>query len=456
MSTNASYENLLGEVRREGTAKEDRTGVGTHSLFGRQIRYDLSEGFPLITTKKVYTEGVLKELLWFIQGNTSSTDLEEDNVNIWKQWKDDKGLLGPIYGSQLVSWYAPGENVVSVPVKESTRYTGDGETPEDKQILGVGFFDKDIDVAETKSDIFRLWCIMLWSCYDEEYYNFANYGAKGFEVSDFWLNYDNFKKTIHLVPGFYRWKKNSRLVLDPSYFGSQVFAPDTTVFASQDYIKAMETVSPIEVSGVVYASVEDYDSVYGFKAVEAWENGEDFHGIPAQDFKRLDDVEGHVWRKQLVINQLDNLVKGIKDNPSSRRHVVSFWNPADLEDMALAPCHMIFQVYINDGKLSLHVYQRSADLFLGVPFNIASYAFLTHMLAAQTGYEVGDLVWTGGDVHIYDNHAEVVDEQLSRDVKQFPQLSMNPSIESIFDYTVSDFRIDGYDPHPALKAEVAV
>ena len=234
---------------------------------------------------------------------------------------------------------------------------------------------------------------------------------RGYTVSEFWLDFANFFETIHLVPGFYRWRDNKNLLLDPQYYGSKIFAPDTTVFASTEYIDS----------------------------------------IPQDS-----NDSSVVLRKRLVFNQLEDLVEGIRKDPSSRRHVVSFWNPVDIPDMALAPCHMIFQVYVNDGKLSLHIYQRSADLFLGVPFNIASYALLAHMLAQQTGFDVGELVWTGGDVHIYDNHIDAVTEQLSRDPKVFPTLKLTRKPETIFEYRLEDFLVDGYDPHPAIRAEVAV
>jgi thymidylate synthase len=260
------YEDLLRRVLTEGSPKGDRTGTGTRSLFGAQLRYDLSKGFPLVSTKRVHFKSVAYELLWFLRGEGNATWLQEHGVRIWNEWADADGDLGPVYGVQWRSWPTPsGEHV----------------------------------------------------------------------------------------------------------------------------------------------------------------------------------------------DQIAQVIEQIKTNPDSRRLIVSAWNVADVPDMALAPCHAFFQFYVNDGKLSCQLYQRSADMFLGVPFNIASYALLTHMIAAQTGLEVGDFVWTGGDCHIYDNHVEQVEEQLSRTAYPMPTLELAPR-DSIDDYEYEDFTVVGYVHHPAIKAAVAV
>ncbi len=261
-----SYEALLRDVYENGRPKPDRTGTGTRSILGGQLRYDLSLGFPLVTTKRVHLKSVIYELLWFLRGESNVAWLREHGVSIWDEWADADGELGPIYGVQWRYW----------------------PTPEG----------------------------------------------------------------------------------------------------------------------------------------------------------------GH-------IDQIVQLVEGIKHNPYSRRHIVSAWNVADLPKMALAPSHDFFQVYINEGKLSLQIEQRSCDMFLGVPFNIASYALLTHMIAQQTGYEVGELVWNGGDCHIYDNHVDQVREQLSRAPYPYPTLELTKA-PSIGDYEYGDFEIVNYQHHPAIKAPVAV
>jgi len=262
-----AYHDLLRDVLINGTSKHDRTGTGTLSVFGRQVRFNLADGFPLITTKKLHLKSIVHELLWFITGSTNIAYLKENGVSIWNEWADADGNLGPVYGHQWRNWPA---------------------------------------------------------------------------------------------------------------------------------------------------------------------------------------------RNGTTIDQLAGVIAQIKNNPDSRRLLVSAWNVADVPNMALPPCHILFQFYVADGKLSCQLYQRSADLFLGVPFNIASYALLTHMVAAVCGLQPGEFIWTGGDVHLYTNHLEQTDLQLSRDERPLPTLVLNPSISDIFAYSYQDIEIIGYDPHPSIKAPVAV
>ena len=261
------YLDLLRHIKAHGTIKGDRTGTGTISTFGYQIRFDLSKGFPLLTTKKVHLRSIIYELLWFLRGETNIKYLHDHKVTIWDEWADATGELGPIYGYQWRSWPTP--------------------------------------------------------------------------------------------------------------------------------------------------------------------NG------------------GH-------IDQITQLIDQIRNNPDSRRLIVSAWNVAEIEKMALPPCHTLFQFYVADGRLSCQLYQRSADVFLGVPFNIASYALLTMMIAQVTGLKPGDFVHTLGDAHIYLNHQEQVDEQLSRTPRPLPTMKLNPEVKSIFDFQYEDFTLEGYDPYPTIKAPIAV
>lgn len=261
------YETFLKYVFEHGTPKSDRTGTGTRSVFGYQMRFNLEEGFPLVTTKKLHLRSIIHELLWFLQGSSNIGYLKENGVSIWDEWADENGDLGPVYGVQWRSFPTP-----------------DG---------------------------------------------------------------------------------------------------------------------------------------------------------------------GHV-------DQITNVVEQIRSNPDSRRLIVCAWNPGQIDKMALPPCHCLFQFYVADGKLSCQLYQRSCDIFLGVPFNIASYSLLTHMVAQQCGLGLGDFVWTGGDCHIYDNHVEQVQLQLSREPRPYPKLVIHRKPDSIFDYKFEDFEIVGYDPHPHIKAPVAV
>jgi len=261
------YLDLMRHVLEHGTKKDDRTGTGTLSVFGWQMRFNLAEGFPLVTTKKCHLRSILHELLWFLQGDTNIKYLKENGVSIWDEWADEHGNLGPVYGHQWRSWPKP-----------------DGGT----------------------------------------------------------------------------------------------------------------------------------------------------------------------------IDQISEVVKTLKTNPDSRRIIVSAWNVADLDKMALAPCHAFFQFYVADGKLSCQLYQRSADIFLGVPFNIASYALLTLMMAQVTGLKPGDFVHTLGDAHLYLNHLDQTREQLSREPRPLPTMKLNPDVKDIFAFRFEDFTLEGYDPHPAIKAPVAV
>ena len=266
MPTN-QYETLPEHCYKTGVDKSDRTGVGTRSVFGYQMRFNLAEGFPLVTTKKLHIRSIVHELLWFLSGSSNIKYLHDNGVSIWDEWADENGDLGPVYGVQWRSW-------------------------------------------------------------------------------------------------------------------------------------------------------------------------------PAPDGRKID--------------QISNLIEGIKKNPDSRRHLVVAWNPAEVDKMALPPCHCLFQFYVANGKLSCQLYQRSCDIFLGVPFNIASYSLLTHMVAQQCDLEVGDFVWTGGDCHIYKNHFEQVELQLSRTPRAYPKLVISRKPSSIFDYKFEDFVIEGYDPWPHIKAPIAV
>lgn len=261
------YLDLMKKVLAEGTQKADRTGTGTVSIFGHQMRFNLQEGFPLVTTKRCHLRSIIHELLWFLNGDTNTAYLHENNVTIWDEWADENGDLGPVYGKQWRAWGA-----------------ADGRQ----------------------------------------------------------------------------------------------------------------------------------------------------------------------------IDQISKVMEQLKQDPDSRRIIVSAWNVGELDQMALAPCHAFFQFYVADGKLSCQLYQRSCDVFLGLPFNIASYALLVHMMAQQLDLEVGDFVWTGGDTHLYSNHMEQTQLQLSREPRALPKLVIKRKPESIFDYRFEDFEIEGYDPHPGIKAPVAI
>ncbi len=320
MSANeTAYLNLLKHVKQHGAVKQDRTGTGTISVFGYQMRFDLEEGFPLLTTKRVPFRLIASELLWFIKGDTNIRYLLQHNNNIWNEWAFKKWV-------------------------ESAEYNGPDMT------------------------------------------NFGLRSQTDPEFNEKYLEQEQIFK---------------KLVLEDDRFASEY---------------------------------GDLGNVYG------------------KQWRRWTTSQGE------TIDQLKNVIEEIKRNPDSRRLIVTAWSPEDAtpQRSALPPCHTLFQFYVANGKLSCQLYQRSGDIFLGIPFNIASYSLLTHMIARECGLGVGEFVHTIGDAHIYSNHLEQIDKQLVRDVRPLPTLKLNPAIQSIFDYDVEDVSVEGYDPHPAIKAPVAV
>ncbi|SDB90845.1 thymidylate synthase [Pelagirhabdus alkalitolerans] len=319
MQTNEfAYLELCKQVLSDGHQKGDRTGTGTHSLFGAQMRFNLQDGFPLLTTKKVNFKLIASELIWFIRGDTNIQFLLKHGNNIWNEWAFEKWV-------------------------KSSEYTGSDMT---------------------------------------------DFGRRRLEDDDF----------------------DARYKEEMEYFKTRILEDDA--FAEK---------------------YGDLGSVYG----KQWRNWETSRGE--------------------TIDQLKNVVESIKHNPNSRRHIVTAWNPEDVpSNMALPPCHAMFQFYVADNKLSCQLYQRSADLFLGVPFNIASYALLTHLIAHECGLEVGEFVHTLGDVHIYNNHVDQVQLQLSRKPYPLPSIKINDTFHSVFDLSIDDVELVNYQSHPGIKAPIAV
>ena len=550
------YEDFLRHVYEKGVAKTDRTGTGTRSVFGYQMRFDLTKGFPAVTTKRVAFKAVVAELLWFLSGSTNNNDLRALGATIWDEWAKENGDLGPIYGEQLRRWYAPTSEIKLVDVRTDT-YSGfaypfkterrqpiecdlnskecyavsskveNGNTCYEvqlesgfvasisrpnwraciaagsefrridgyaKNIAGVGFLGEPI---AHEPRLYTLWANMIERCYNPERPSFKSYGGSGCSVSPIWHSFEWFVKTIQLVPGYQKWNAGEDMCLDKDYFGSKIYGPSTCIFLSRQHNLELNG-DPVEISGVKWTSVTEWarsEGVAADYAVSRWKSGKSYKGIAPDTVKFLEAPPGKVWRRTIIHDQITEAMRLLRDDPDSRRILVSAWNVADLDQMALMPCHALFQFYTRElsrqERINLHVkqvasgefvktgttegmdehldaqgvprralscqlYQRSADLFLGVPFNIASYALLTHMMAQQCNMVVGDFIWTGGDCHIYSNHFAQVEEQLSRQPYSYPTLAVARCPEDIFSYRPEDFQLVGYAHHPAISAPVAV
>jgi len=459
------YLDLLEKIVHSSTYKDDRTGTGTFSLFGHQMRFDLSEGFPLVTTKKVHFKSIVHELLWFLKGDTNIKYLQENGVRIWNEWRQP---------------YSLNRDVVFIdPVKSEfdSPYLGD-------------FSTKGLNAAKNSVDdkLRNLWVKMMKRCYDSSSHNFHLYGALGVRVCKAWHDVQVFVDDVKQIPHWY-YKLNdwSNFELDKDYYGSKLYSKDTCVWLRTDennlYTKATKPLEITDDMGVkkFYISLNNAASSLNIPSSTLSrfvnENPKILKGNNKQFVKwsfqvaelngklprfelikegSLGPVYGEQWRNFNGINQLTQVIDRIKKNPDCRRIIVSAWNPAEIDNMALPPCHCLFQFVVIDGKLSCQLYQRSADVFLGVPFNIASYSLLTMMMAQVCGLEAGEFVHTIGDAHLYINHMEQAKIQLSRQMRALPTVRINPDVKDIFSFQFEDFELIDYNPHPPIKAKVAV
>lgn len=504
------YLDFLKHIQTNGVRKSDRTGTGTTSVFGQQLRFDLSQGFPLVTTKKVHTKSVIAELLWMLSGSTNVKDLQAMGCTIWDEWRQPYSL------KRKAVMIAPRTGL-------KASYTGDFSTAGFEFKAGT----EDRKLADT-------WVRMMRRCYDVNNHRYALYGACGATVHPDWHNVETFVAEAKQLPHWeYKQAQWGTFELDKDYFGAGEYGKNSSVWLRTDennkYTKACIPVNVTQPCGTttLYMTLSDAaeaigmpnstlcrfikqgvptmlkgnNKVYLGYEFEAAELDGKLLRLALYHKGELGPVYGHQWRSWAApdgstIDQISEAIKLLKTDPDSRRILVSAWNVADLPDMALAPCHCLFQFYtqeltdnervmllrrkvsfeerlkttnaattmeqqytrydIPSRRLSCQLYQRSADAFLGVPFNIASYALLTHMMAQQCNMAVGDFIWTGGDCHIYSNHQEQVKLQLSRDPQPLPKLNIKRKPDSIFDYKVDDFEFEDYVHHPTIKADVAV
>lgn len=466
------YEHLLKDVLDNGEPRQDRTGVGTRSVFGRQLRYDLRAGFPRITTKYVPMKPIKAELLWQIEGSTSEPRLRELGAGWWAPWADKDGDLGPVYGKQMrlsalvqpvKPWFFDPPEIRPVPLSGVLHR---GKDVNLRDTYKVGYYGA-ADFEDTNyQGLVNIWRQMIRRCYDSKCKGYKGYGGRGVHVDESWHCFANFQRDVKSIPGWVlKLEYPDQYSLDKDILhASNRYGPDTCMWANrlaQDVNRVNSTpvlATTPDGARVMRPSIGSFQRNEGMSssAVHRCINGllKKHHGW--SDFEKMVVPEGLVLRYNQV-DQLAQVIASLKHDPTSRRHIINLWSPAATPFMALPPCHgVVIQFFVKGGRLSCSMYQRSADLFLGLPTNLASYALLTHMLAQQTGYSVGELIWTGGDCHIYDNHVEQVEEQLTREVFPFPRLRLRRR-ESIDDYVLEDIDASkGYQHGGVLRAPVAV
>lgn len=447
------YLDLLEDCLKNGTYRKGRNG-GTYGLFGRQIRFDLSHGFPLLTTKKVHFKSIVVELLWFLRGEGNAKWLEDQGVNIWREWGDPVSRhMGPIYG---VQWRR----------QEQISFVTPNLRPRPDVILNAALVAGVGTGGEARSadeGLYSVWNEMLHRCYNSHRASYVEYGARGVHVDPRWHHFPNFLDDAPKLKGWaLRQAFPGQYTLDKDFSASNYYGPDACMWSS---VKEQRINTRRADTGVVVVTMPDGTvvttmNVAGFCADHSLDKSSAYKCIRGEaeshkgfKFERVIPEGGLVPRVRLI-DQISEVIASLKADPYGRRHIVTAWNPAEIPDMALPPCHCLFQFFVSNGKLSCQLYQRSADIFLGVPFNIASYALLTHLMAREAGLLVGEFVHTFGDVHLYANHVEQAKEQLMRRPRELPILTIAEG--SLFDMTPEDFGLVLYDPYPAIKAEVSV
>lgn len=454
-----NYADLCQKILDKGYTHGNRTGVDATRLFGEQLRFDMAEGFPLMTTKKVPLRWVFEELMWFLRGETNERTLSEKGVDIWKEWAGEDGHLGPIYGKQMrlleTTKFMP-----PILISEPAWYC--------QAISNLEMTDFSEFRGEEKA-IYDAWSGMLRRCLGDTEVppdEISEAATKHDWVCERWLTYENFRKDFKKIPGWEGYlaytylaeDKRSRMVtceriLSPTQAATNYYHPDTVQFESARVYSFNKTNL-----GIFLSKTESWTMFY-----------EEEHALQILDRRERQALKsafcsspGDQVAVMTDVDPLADVLAQLQHNPQSRRLVVDMWNPLEGPEMALEPCHMMFQFdACEPGKLSLSMYQRSADVFLGVPFNIASYAMLLQLVAHYTGRQADQLVITFGNVHVYGNHVEQVNKQLSREPRALPKVKINRKptgrlLEDILETKWEDLELIGYDPHPKIAAPVAV
>ena len=442
------YQKLMSHVLENGVYKMDRTGTGAVSVFGTQSRYKLDEGFPLVTTKKMHLKSIIHELLWFIKGDTNVKYLQDNGVTIWDEWAGPDGELGPVYGH---SWRDFGGKVDKI-IQPKPRIREDLRP----SYLGVGNGQ-----GKENHILAKTWEGMMARCYDPNAASYNLYGRKGVYVCDAWLEFTVFAEDALNLPGWELKEKDPKqYVLDKDGLGNGFcYGPKTCQWVTSKENQLLKSDTIYTVRRIKDGKTFNFTNPTDFCEEHSLEN-KNFSDLWTGR-KNAKIREGYEFismeRIKTGIDQLFNVIEGLKNNPHSRRHIVTAWNPADGGNMALPPCHAFFQFFVDDeDRLSLQMYQRSADVFLGVPFNIASYSLLLMMVAQVTGYKPYEFIHTIGDAHLYANHIEQAKLQLSREPLESPIMDINAAIKNIDDFKFEDFILKGYEFYPAIKADIAV
>ena len=451
------YLDLISNILENGEDSSDRTGTGTIRIFGPQMRFNLQDGFPLVTTKKIHTKSIIHELIWFLAGDTNIRYLKENGVKIWDNWRKPLETERPY---QLVE-------VIIKPYQER-----------------VSVREKLIE-GELAVRLYKVWSAMISRCYSGQKVSYRN-----ISVCQRWQSFNKFYEDVQKLPNWWYKQDNwDNLELDKDYYGSNQYSPDTCVWLpvaeNKVYHENVKAILITNAAGQTWTCLSSAEASRMLKVTKStvwnWLDKGTLKGLKRENkkfnnwsFDRIEPPTGFVIRKELItegelgpiyskqwrdfngIDQISNVIDSINNNPYSRRHIVSAWNPADIEDMALPPCHTMFQFFVSNGKLSCHLNQRSGDGFLGIPFNMASYSILTHMVAHVCGLEVGEFIHTIGDAHIYKNHIEQCQLQLKREPYELPQLKIKRTVDNIFKFKYDDFEILNYKHHPHVKGEVSV
>lgn len=562
-----AYLNLVQDVLENGVQKGDRTGTGTISVFGRQMRFDLGNGsIPLLTTKKMHTRSIIHEILWYLQGNTNIGYLNDNNVRIWDEWSSPEGHLNNVYGAQWRRWedanwlssvteirlrpeagvdlsFEPeisphgytldtSDSVVGMHElnNEGDLFTVLGKIPQTgaknsrflvrfndtgslvecnrpnmrrgqvrdpykKTIFGEGCLGVYKEKPKYYTAAYNLWYNMMRRCYDTSLPEYYLYGGVGIFVDRDWRCFANFMRDLHELPWFNNWKESpSEYDLDKDYYGGKCYSKQTCLFLPSKYNQVLPKLDGSKYVAINLETTDKYEFTVqrwfaqdvGIKHSQAISTALQTTGnTNGWHIERIQPQPGYAFRQRMFVDQIAKVIDQLRNNPNDRRIIVSAWNVGQIDDMALPPCHALFQFYSReltreeriaiDGSghfdatheifdmrgvprraLSCQLYQRSCDVGLGVPFNIVQYSILIHMIAQVTNHVADEFVWTGGDTHIYNNHIDALREQLTREPYQPPKLQLNPNVKEIDDFKYEDFEIVDYQSHPIIKMEVSV